>query len=580
VLFFAALFACHDDPPAGTVDPAPEPAVLRVPLDPHESVVRASMTVRGIRPSADEIAQVEADPASLSDLVDAWLDSPEFLETIKDMHAEQLLVRTDANADLQLPAEGPLSNRSVGEISTSVQEEPLRFIEHVVANDLPYTDVVDGDYTVADDIIATVYGLPYDPAGPEFQVTTWVDGRANAGVIASSQLWRRHLSAGNSFNRGRANIISDLFICEDISARDVSITSSINIADPLEVASAVASDPACVSCHQTLDPLAGAWWGWIGRLNSNVVSGAYQADCRTSDDVVNPGKAEALPYELTCYPTHMYQPENEGGWEAQELRPPAYFGQPMTDLADLGHYIAQDPRFANCTARRFASWFGQIERDLVPADRVAEWGSHFAAGGFDTKALVKEIVLSDDFLSRAAGEDPTGVPALLARPEAYARTVSALTGFEWWVNPSASCVTCGGDVDLLRSDLFGFRAMAGGLDGFLVTRPTFLPTATRSLTDSRAAELAASWVVESDTALPDAGRKLFAGIDLQSDDEATVRGGLALLHERILGAPPEPIDTDEAWALFSGARDGGEPATGCWKLATALLLQDPRLVVY
>ena len=48
----------------------------------------------------------------------------------------------------------------------------------------------------------------------------------------------------------------------------------------------------------------------------------------------------------------------------------------------------------------------------------------------------------------------------------------------------------------------------------------------------------------------------------------------------MLGTEPEPIDTDEAWDLFSGAHDAGESATDCWKLSLALLLQDPRLVVY
>ncbi|MBA2321081.1 MAG: hypothetical protein H0V89_07995 [Deltaproteobacteria bacterium] len=578
MLSLLALIACKDDDTPAP-DAAPEEIVASVPLASAERAIRVSMAVRGIRPTGAEIDAVEADSAALEELVEGWLDSPEFLETVKDMHAEQLLVRTDGNPDMELPAEGPLADRAVGDIAASIQDEPLRFVEYVVANDLPYSEVVTGDYTLADEIVATVYGLPYDPAGPEWQVTTWVDGRPNAGILSSSQLWRRHLSAGNSFNRGRANLVSDLLLCEDIAGRDVSIASTANLADPLAVAAAVSSDPACVSCHQSLDPLAALWWGWVGRLNSNVVSGAYAADCRTSDDVVNLGKAEALPYELTCYPTHLYQPADEGGWIEQELRPPGYFGKPISTLPELGAEIAADARFSNCAARRFASWIGQIERDTVPAHLVAEWGSRFSASNFDTKALVRDIVLSDEFLSRPGGDVEGSFPALLVRAEAYARAIHALTGFEWWVSPVEGCASCA-DVDLLRSDLFGFRAMAGGIDGYLVTHPTFLPTATKSLTNSRVAELAASWVVERDLPLPDAERGLLAGIDLAAEDEPAIRAGLDVLHEAVLESAPEPIDTDEAWAIFSAARDSGESTSDCWKLALALLLQDPRLVVY
>jgi hypothetical protein len=568
----------------GCSDGGEVPGALPVPvaLSPREQAIRVSVAVRGIRPTLDEIALVDTDPDALDVLVDEWLESPWFLETVRDLHAEQFAVRTDADDDLKLPAFGPLADRSVTEITESVQEEPLRFVEYVVANHLPYTDVVDADYTVADSIVSAVYGLPYDPTGPEWQPTTWMDGRPHAGVLSSSQLWRRHVSAGNSFHRGRANFVANIFLCENLATRNVSLVSDANLADPLAVADAVRTDPACVSCHQTLDPLAGVFWGFVPELNNNAVTQAFQANCSTPPLADLAGKFDALPYELTCYPSHLYLPADEGGWYDQDLRPPGYFGEPMEDLSDLGREIAADPRFATCAARRFWSYLTQVDRAVLPEQVAAELGEAFAAGGYEVRSLVRDIVLSDAFLSRPIDGDPLGVPALVLRPEALDRSVAEITGFEWLVNPADDfCqAPCRMSIPLMRSDLYGFRSMAGGVDGTHVTRPTHLPTAVKSLSGARLAELAASWVVENDRVIADADRKLLAGIVLDDPSEAAVRSGLALAHERVLGTPPDDIDVDEAWALYAGSVAQGAGSFDAWKLVIALLLQDPRMVVY
>ena len=52
---------------------APEAEVERDFLTPREHLVRVSMALRGVRPSADDLAAVEADPDALEGLVDAVL---------------------------------------------------------------------------------------------------------------------------------------------------------------------------------------------------------------------------------------------------------------------------------------------------------------------------------------------------------------------------------------------------------------------------------------------------------------------------------------------------------------------------
>jgi hypothetical protein len=582
VAYTAMLSACNSAPEAPSPAPAPE-APAPVSLSPREQVIRASVAVRGLRPTAEEIARVEADPGTLPGLVDAWLDSPEFGATIRDLHAEAMRIRTDATQDFLLPSAGPIDDRSIDAVSNAIFEEPLVLVEHVVANDLPYSEIVTADYMLTDAIVAAIYGLEHDPAGDTWQISHWSDGRPHAGILSSSQVYRRHGSAGSNFHRGRANFFSSMLLCENFAIRDVAVDGSVNLADPLAVANAVSTNPACVSCHQSMDPLAANLWGFVSLLNYNHVDTAYKANCEDNPLDLVP-KSEILAFDLACYPTRLYQPANELGWEINALRPPGYFGEPVDGLVDIGRKIAEDPRFAQCTSRRFWSYLTQSDLDEVPAGLVARMADGFAAEDFSAKALVREIVLSPEFLSRAAvaPADSAVVPVLTMRPEAQARAVEAITGFRWMVAPEQGVCSshCWDQVDLMESDLYGFRAMSGGIDGNLVTEPIFLPTATRSLAYGRHADAAASWVVEQDTPLADADRRLLGGIDLGATGEADVRAGLEILHARILGSPPDPIDTDEAWALHAAATASGQSAADAWKLVISLLLQDPRMVLY
>ena len=63
--------------------------------DPIAQLFRASLDLRGVRPTMDEINQVDADPEAYGDLVDEYLDDPRFEERIINMYAEVFLTRAD-----------------------------------------------------------------------------------------------------------------------------------------------------------------------------------------------------------------------------------------------------------------------------------------------------------------------------------------------------------------------------------------------------------------------------------------------------------------------------------------------------
>ncbi|HHO51724.1 MAG TPA: DUF1592 domain-containing protein [Deltaproteobacteria bacterium] len=548
-------------------------------LSPTERLIRISITLRGRLPSATELEAVREDPSSLSAQVDAYLASEDFGAVIRDMHAELLLTRTDIGDPL--PLYGPLDQMTTDEVYAGISEEPLRLVEHVVVHDRPYTEVLTADYMLANPALAVIYGLEHDPAGPEWQVSHYEDGRPHAGLLTSSELLRRHESAGSNFHRGRANFFSSALLCEAFDTREILVDGGIDLTDEEAVAHAVQQDPNCIGCHQPMDPLAATFFGFKQLLRGQTIRRSYAAGCRWDPRVEASPELEQYSLGDNCYPLRLYNAGNELDWVELGLRAPAYFGRPVEDLPGLARAMADDPRFAQCTARRFYSYFAQIGRDDVPLELASELQEIFVSSGFDAKELTRAIVTSDAFLAReplAQGD----APILLVRPESYARIIEDLTGFSWIALPEG-CTDeeCWSQVDLGISDRYGFRSMAGGIDGLEIVRPTHTNAPVRFLVHQRFAQEAAGFVVASDLQLPRAQRHLLDRIEGPETDEATVRSQLVSLHKAVLSMSLEPdhLEIDETWEVWSvvAAASGPEEA---WKLIISLLLQDPRLTHY
>jgi len=559
-------------------------------LSSTEHLTRASMMIRGLRPSVADLEAVRADPDQLPALVDVYLDSEAFGATIRDLHAELYLLRTDTT--FQLPTFGTLESAGYeqDDLHHSTVEAPLRFVEEIVAQDEPYTNILTAQYAYANDVVAMIYGLPFDPSGPEWQRTQWTDGRPHAGLLSDSEIWRRHVSNAQNFHRGRANFVSKTFLCEDIAARDVVVEGGVAINDPLAVAEAVNNQASCIGCHKTLDPLAAFFWGYKEQLKRGAINAAYNQGCVWDWDDGEPPRG-SYRVDHWCYPLRFYVVTDEPLWQEWGLPAPGYFGQPADDMTDLGHLISEDPRFALCTARTFYGYLGQVDRMEIPLDQISDYQQVLETTDFNIKELVKSIVLSDAFGAARVLDDPSGAfftPGLqVIRPEQYERMVEDLTGFLWVANEDKGGCTAGGNtcwntVNIGNSDLFGFRSMQGGVDGYTVTHPTHTATPTKALAMAMHADEAAGYVVENDLQLPPGERKLLGMVEASTTDEALIRAQLAWLHLRILGEflEEDGEEVDGTLALYQAVQERSSNSTEAWKVVIAALLQDPRMTFY
>src|ERR1043165_1326601 len=69
-----------------------EPTTAVSYLTPAAHLARASLALRGIRPSVSELVAVTRHPAQVARFIDRYLDSPEFGATIRELHNEVLLL--------------------------------------------------------------------------------------------------------------------------------------------------------------------------------------------------------------------------------------------------------------------------------------------------------------------------------------------------------------------------------------------------------------------------------------------------------------------------------------------------------
>ena len=492
-------------------------------------------------PSAQELDAAAAAPAAVDALREEFLADPRLQDQLVHLLNEQWRTRID-EFDIRY-YDYHLDEQEDYAFVRAVGEEPLRLIAHVAATGRPFSEIVTADYTLADELLASIWPLDREP-GAGWRVARWTDGRPAAGVLVSNGLWWRYST--NTFNqsRARAGAIFRLLACEDLLTRPVSFSSTPSLLDEDGTQEAIRNEPYCLACHAAIEPLAATLFGFMPVEQNSVVEMTY------------------------------YHPEREPTGPEELGVEPAWSGAPVNGLEDLGRHIAADSRFARCAAR---TWTEALMRR--PMDPVADYGAVEAYrevlvdAGMRVPPLLRALTDSDVYRA-AAPADPTDPAAAaeitrrLMRPDQLASAIEDLTGFRWWYEGR----------DLLDDDRWGFRVLTNGVDGVNVTRPGDDPVLTWALVVKRASELAASYAVERD--LGGASPRLLTLVDADSaPGDGDFEAQLAALHWRLYAAPADDAWVADVSALWSSveASLGAGPA---WTAALSALLRDPAFVSY
>ncbi len=544
MFLFLACTVPPADPPASELPAVASDAGLNS-LDSSRLLRRMSLDIRGILPSIEELDAVAADAEQLKPLRDAYLDDPRVEQRLVQLLAERWHTRVDEFLvpywEYQPYGSDPTYEYAV---ERAIGEEPLRLMAYIATQDYPWTDIVTADYTLANEILAPIWPLDY-PDGSGWQVSRYRDGRPAAGVLSTNGLWWRYYTTVSNLNRGRAAAVARLLLCEDYLARPVTFASNVALVDQEGLEEALRSNPYCMGCHSSIDPIASALFGF------------WQAGEYNTDEMDH------------------YHPERERLGISVIGTAPAWYGVPVDGLAEMGRRVAADPRFARCTAQSMAELLWRRPVGNADFARIDQLRDAYLEGGERLKPLIAAV--TDTPVYRAGGLNSRGTAEQEAQENTLrlmtapllASSVEDLTGFRW--------IEAG--FDQLDNDSIGYRILGGGVDGSYVTRAQQNPGMTWALTVQRLAEGAAEHVVQQELERGQS-RRLLSRVGLNSAPGSTeFEEELKALHWRLYAQPAPASWSTAIGALWSSVAQA-EDETAAWVAVLSVLFRDPLYTAY
>lgn len=508
-----------------------EPEVAEV--DPVRVLIRASLDLRGVRPTVDELALVSQDPSQLDPLIEGYLFDERFEDRVVALFSEIYQTQSDN----LLVTYWETSSDHPGLVK-SIGEEPLRILAHVAANDLPWYEIVTGEWTMADHLMAEVWPLDYPADETGWRQVRYTDDRPAAGILSTNSLWWRYTTTYANANRGRANAISRLLFCTDYLTRPIEFDRDVNLLDEGAINEALKSNPGCVACHNTLDPLSSYLWGFYYSSATHV-------------DVA------------------YYHPEREQWWRTSTEVEPSFYGEPSFNIEDLAWQIATDERLPTCATEQVFEQLLQRQSTLADTRELTALREVFLDQGLTMRSLIRAVMASQEY--RGVGDVGQWK---LTRPDLLASQIEDLTGYRFTYS----------DYDMMTTDTYGLRTLAGGIDGGFVTSPAPQFNATMALSFERLAQAAAWSVARHDKSWPDEAR-LFTQIAFTETPASAPEPMIAqiqALHLRLFGATvaadgPEVQANLELWQELYEAE--GDPSAA-WAGLLSVLIRDPAFLFY
>jgi hypothetical protein len=227
----------------------------------------------------------------------------------------------------------------------------------------------------------------FDAQANTFQSADCQNGvSTHAGVLTNPDVMKQFYS-NMAFRRVRW--VQETFVCTKFPAEVVATPTKVDGKDftsPWDFNS-IANDPinfrdtksvVCANCHTTINHLAPLFGNFddMGQMQNQI-------------SVQTPVAPDPVQTQLS----HWLVAGQKTAWR---------HGEEVADLPALGSAMATDPDVAECAVARmwnFAMSKEDIVTDLatVPITVIETHVASFAQSGFDLKATLREIMLSDDF---------------------------------------------------------------------------------------------------------------------------------------------------------------------------------------
>jgi mono/diheme cytochrome c family protein len=366
------LFRVEKEPPA-------RGRTTSHPISQHELASRLSYFLWSSMPDEDLLRCADAktlrQPAVLKAQVRRMLRDPRSRALVENFGGQWLELR-------KLEAAKPDRERFPefdAYLRMSMEQETEAFFAHIVREDRPILDFIDGNYTYLNERLARFYGVP-GVKGAQFRKVALSDPR-RGGVLTQASV----LTVSSYANR-TSPVLRGKWVLENLlSAAPPPPPAGVPTLDEAKVAQAASlrkqleahrANPTCASCHTRMDSLGFA-------LENYDAIGAWRAE-----EAGTPIDASGtLP-------------------DGRSVRGPAELRAVLKGDRDA---------FAECLTEKLLTY--ALGRGLERYDRptVTRIVGRLPAGGYRFSILVLEIVNSVPFQNRSALRTAVGAPTTAER---------------------------------------------------------------------------------------------------------------------------------------------------------------------
>ncbi|WP_397568650.1 DUF1592 domain-containing protein [Schlesneria sp. T3-172] len=228
-------------------------------LDPYELASKLSYFLWNTAPDA-ELLERAADgtlPGLLDDQLDRMIRDPRFEQFLSEFVSQWLsLDKLDVVAvdSQQFP-------RLTRDVKTHLRQEPVRFVAYLIENNLPLRQLVKSDFIVANEVVASYYGLGGSTESG-FQFVPVPHGRTDLGGVLTNAGILAGLSNGRESNPiKRGAWVARKIISEPPADPPPNVPqlpedegSPLTLREKLE---RHRNQQGCAKCHEGIDP-----WGF------------------------------------------------------------------------------------------------------------------------------------------------------------------------------------------------------------------------------------------------------------------------------------------------------------------------------
>ncbi len=543
-------------------------------LDEVETLRKSTLLLAGRVPTADEVAKVEEGGMdALDEVMAAVMREDSFYDRVFDVYNDRFLTRRyhssnpDSAIDLLSRADYPRAdtwdNTDIENAeqwaNDAIAEEPLRLIEYILRNDLPYTEVLTADYTVVNPYSAKVYGVEpdfEDPEDPNEFVPVSLPGVPHAGIPTMITYLSRWTTTRTNRNRARSRRFQKFFLATDVLALGTRPTD----ASGSSYDNPTLNDENCVSCHSAVDPIAGAFANWdnMGRYRpqGHPLRGENEDDPDLLDVPENGWYSDMRPagYKQEALPTE---------WEPAALQWLGYEAA-TDDLFALGpvHIVYEGlfgrPALVEPTDPNAPGFLEGVRAAKAQRKVFQEIADKFSDSDYDLRVVFLELVKSPYFRAynvsgELSAERETELADIgIARwltPEELNGKIESSTGVPWG-NPENPSL-------LNRNE---FLILYGGINSDDVNERAYDASGTSANVAKRMANQVACSAVARDFAKPVDERLLFPVASEAGGPNGDVRENIQYLHWHLLGERLEADDPeiDRSYDLFVAAYEEGQ----------------------